>query len=35
MKFAPSFKNQGANFAPFVAEFGAKISVSGQTCGQR
>ena len=34
MKFAPSFKNQGANFALFVAKNSAKISASGQTCGQ-
>ena len=35
MKFAPSFKNQGANFALFAARNSAKNSVSGQTCGQR
>ena len=35
MKFAPSFKNQGANFALFTAKKSAKISASGQTCGQR
>ena len=34
MKFAPSFKNQGANFALFIARNSAKISASGQTCGQ-
>ena len=34
MKFAPSFKNQGANFALFTARNSAKISLSGQTCGQ-
>ena len=32
---APSRKNEGANFALFIAEKGAKISASGQTCGQR
>ena len=34
MKFAPSFKNQGANFALFAARNSAKNSASGQTCGQ-
>ena len=35
MKIAPSLENEGANFALFIAEKGAKISASGQTCGQR
>ena len=34
IKFAPSRENEGANFALFIAEKSAKISVSGQTCGQ-
>ena len=34
-KFAPSRKNEGANFALFTARKSAKISLSGQTCGQR
>ena len=28
-------KNEGANFALFIAKKSAKISASGQTCGQR
>ena len=35
MKIAPSHKNEGANFALFIANKSAKISASGQTCGQR
>ena len=35
MKIAPSLENEGANFALFIARNSAKISVSGQTCGQR
>lgn len=35
MKIVPSRKNEGANFALFIAENDAKISTSGQTCGQR
>ena len=35
LKFAPSHKNKSANFALFTAEKSAKISASGQTCGQR
>ena len=35
MKFAPLCENEGANFALFIAEKSAKISASGQTCGQR
>ena len=31
---APSRKNEGANFALFIARNSAKISASGQTCGQ-
>ena len=31
---APSQQNKGANFALFIAENEAKISASGQTCGQ-
>ena len=34
MKFAPSRENEGANFALFIAKKSAKISASGQTCGQ-
>ena len=34
IKIAPSRKNEGAIFALFIAEIGAKISPSGQTCGQ-
>ena len=34
MILVPSPKNEGANFALFIAEIGAKISASGQTCGQ-
>ena len=33
-KFAPSRENEGANFALFIARNIAKISASGQTCGQ-
>ena len=35
MKIAPSCENEGANFALFIAENSAKISASGQICGQR
>ena len=31
---APSRENEGAIFALFIAEKSAKISASGQTCGQ-
>ena len=34
-KIAPSHKNEGANFALFITDKSAKISASGQTCGQR
>ena len=34
VKIAPSRENEGANFALFTAEKSAKISASGQTCGQ-
>ena len=34
-QFAPLHKNEGANFALFIARNSAKISASGQTCGQR
>ena len=34
MEFALSRKNKGANFALFTARNSAKISASGQTCGQ-
>ena len=34
LKFAPSHKNKSANFALFIAKNKAKISTSGQTCGQ-
>ena len=34
LKFAPSHKNKSANFALFIAKNKAKISASGQTCGQ-
>ena len=33
-QFAPFHKNEGANFALFIARNSAKISASGQTCGQ-
>ena len=35
LKFAPSHKNKSAKFALFIARNSAKISLSGQTCGQR
>ena len=35
IKFAPSRENEGANFALFIGNKSAKISPSGQTCGQR
>ena len=34
-QFAPLHKNEGANFALFIANKSAKFSASGQTCGQR
>ena len=34
-KLAPSCENEGANFALFIAEKGAKISACGQICGQK
>ena len=34
MKIAPSHKNEGAILNLVIAKMGAKISVSGQTCGQ-
>ena len=34
MILVPSPKNEGANFALFIAKNSSKISASGQTCGQ-
>ena len=34
-QIAPSLKNEGAIFTFFIANKSAKISASGQTCGQR